>query len=163
MMTLANTRHGLVRTLVALSAGLAVAATLAAQEKAPKEGETALVVAGCLKGRVLTVTGNPNEDGQIVRQDVLGRSFRLAGKKEVMNVVKEHNGHLVEVRGIVRSSDLATPAGLRIGGTNVKVGITPTDPTRSGPAMTQDPMMNVIVMDASAVSFLSESCPIAKR
>ena len=162
-MTLAQTRHRLVRSLVGLSAGLAVAATLAAQEKAPKEGETALVVAGCLKGRVLTVTGNPNEDGQIVRQDVLGRSFRLAGKKEVMNVVKEHNGHLVEVRGIVRSSDLATPAGLRIGGTNVKVGITPTDPTRGGPAMTQDPMMNVIVMDVSAVSFLSETCPIAKR
>lgn len=163
MPTFPNARRAFVHSLVTLSTGLALATSLAAQEKAPKEGDTALVVTGCLKGRVLTVTGNPNETGQIVRQDVMGRSFRLAGKKDVMNVVKEHNGHLVEARGIVRSSDLATPPGIRIGGTNVKVGVTPTDPTRSGPAMTQDPMMNVIVMDVTAVSFVSESCPIGKK
>jgi len=163
MHTTLSRRFRLARSILFSIAGLALATSVVAQEKAPKEGESALVVTGCLKGRVLTVTGNPNEDGQVVRQDVLGRSFRLSGKKDVMNVVKEHNGHLVEARGVVRSSDLATPQGFKIGGTNVKVGVTPVDPTRSGPAMTQDPLMNVIVMDVSSVSFISESCPIWKR
>jgi hypothetical protein len=156
-------RHSSSRcALATLLASLALAATAAAQEKLPKEGESALVVTGCLKGRVLTVTGNPNEQGQIVRQDVMGRSFRLNGKKDVIEVVKKNDGNLVEVRGIVRTADLATPAGVNIGGTNVKIGITPVDPTARNRPM-QEPLMNVIIMDITSVTFVDEGCPIGKR
>src|ERR1051325_7350714 len=87
--------------------------------KVPKDS-VLLTVSGCLKGRVLSVSDVRREDtqsGPIVR----ARSFRLAGKKDVMKGVKEHDGHLVDVTGLVRKSALIEPGvnvgkGVRIGG-----------------------------------------------
>lgn len=154
---------------VTLATGLLaayVALPASAQEKAEQEakktpkGSTELVVTGCLKGRVFTVTGNPEEGGEISRgPDVRGRSFRVAGKKDVIEEVKRNNGHLVEVVGLVRTSDLAQPAGWTVGRTKVSIGLgaNPNDP------MAHNPAANVVVMDVSAVRFVAETCPIRDR
>jgi len=138
---------------------------LPAQEKPRPKDSTELSVAGCLKGRMFTVTGNPNESGALVSgPNVIGRSFRLAGPKEVIAEVKKHNGHLVEVTGLVKTSDLSSSGpGVQVGNSRIVIGAAPmsSDPTRSSPQ--RDPLYQQVVMDATSVRFLSESCPIEKR
>jgi len=130
----------------------------AAQEKKPSDS-TELVVTGCIKGRVFTVMDNPEEQGAVMRgRNVRGRSFRIAGKRDILDEVKRQDGHLVEVTGLVKTSDLETTRpGVRIGGTNVAIGVTPMDPTR--PSSAHEPLMNVVIMDVTAVRFVAESCP----
>jgi hypothetical protein len=147
--------------ILSLSIACGLGAVLAAQEAPPpKKGETRLVVTGCLKGRVLAATRNPDQRAEVVTgPDVVGRSFRLAGPKEVINEVKKHDGDLVEVTGTVRTSDLAQAPGFNMGRTRVTIGVAPgSDPSRPNAATT--PVANVVVIDATAVRFLSSTCPI---
>jgi len=117
-----------------------------------------IATAGCLKGRVFTATG-PREEGSPVRgPDVTGRSFKLAGPREVMDKVKEHNGHYVEVSGIVLKSALMT-SGVRLGNSGVSIGA----PTGSSPVGSmRQPMGGLPVMDASGVAYIDSRCPIGK-
>ena len=157
-------RNMLLTRVFSIATACGLATVLAAQEAPkPKQGETRLVVTGCLKGRVLAATRNPDERAEVVTgPDVVGRSFRLAGPKEVINEVKKYNGDLVEVTGTVRTSDLAQAPGFNMGRTRVNVGVSPgSDPSRPG-GMSTTPVSSVIVMDATALRFLSEGCPIGK-
>ena len=62
--------------------------------------------------------------------DVTGRHFRVSGPREVMNVVKQNDGHLVEIVGIVRKAALDDQGvGLKVGGARVVVS-PGADPTR---------------------------------
>lgn len=109
-----------------------------------------LVVTGCLKGRVLAVSDVRQEDtqsGPIVR----ARSFRLAGKKEVMKDVKLEDGHLVDVTGLVRKSALIEP-GIKVGKHVVIGGGQPVAGARSAPSD------SVPVMDVESVRARSSSC-----
>ena len=73
---------------------LLVSLTMAAPQETPKQEKPKvpkdsieLVVSGCLKGRVLAVSDvrqTDTQSGPIVKS----RSFRVAGKKDVMNEVK---------------------------------------------------------------------------
>ena len=96
--------------------------------------------------------------------DVTGRSFRLSGPKAVMSNVKAQDGHLVEIVGLVRKSALADNApGARIGNTRVVIG---GNPQRSDPTSMQArsmPVGNYVVMDVTAVRYLSDDCPIDRR
>jgi hypothetical protein len=151
---------------VSIACAIAVtAAGITAQEAPPaKKGETRLVVTGCLKGRVLAATRNPDEKAEVVTgPDVVGKSFRIAGPKDVINEVKKYQGDLVEVTGTVRTSELAEKPGFNMGGTRVTVGMAPgTDPSRPG-SMATTPVYSVILLDATALRFLSSGCPIGKR
>ena len=137
------------------------ALTPAAQETGKKDkNSTRIVTVGCLKGRVLRATGQ--RDGESKGPDVSGRSFRLAGPKPVMEDVKRHNGHLVEVEGLVKNADLAdTTAGFQVGGARVVVGAPPmsSDPTQN---VSRTPTGGLAVMDVTAVKFLAEECPIPR-
>jgi len=113
---------------------------------------------GCLKGRVFTAT-QPREDFLRRGPNVSGRSFRLNGPRPLMDMVKTHDGDLVEVVGLVRKNDLRDNApGARVGNTRVVIGA-----PRSG-----DPMQSarvpisegVAVMDATSIRVLDERCPI---
>jgi hypothetical protein len=115
---------------------------------------------GCLKGRVFTAT-EPREDFMRRGPNVTGRSFRLTGPRPVMDMVKTHDGDLVEIVGLVRKNDLRDNAlGARVGNTRVVIGA-----PRSG-----DPMQSartpisegVAVMDATSVRFLDDRCPIVR-
>jgi hypothetical protein len=114
---------------------------------------------GCLKGRVFTATPRPDDEGAGTGPDVTGRHFRVTGPREVMDVVKKHNSHLVEVVGIVRKASLDDQGiGMRVGDrTRVVIGAPGTDPTRMN---TRTMAPNVAAMDLTAVRFLSDNCPI---
>lgn len=112
-----------------------------------------LVVIGCLKGRVLAVSDVRQEDtqsGPIVR----ARSFRLAGKKDVMSEVKREDRHLVEVTGLVKKSALMEP-GIKVGKGIVIGGGQPV--AGSGGARPV-PSEYLPVLDVASVRLRSTSC-----
>jgi hypothetical protein len=135
-----------------------------AQETAPKvpRDSVRVVVTGCLKGRVLAVTSSRdgNVDVQPSGPDLSGRSFRLAGKKDVISVVKQQDGNTVRVTGLLRKMDLEQ-RGMRFKGGRVIVGgARPTDPTRPN---IPDPADNVVVMDVEGVQPMLAGCSISGR
>jgi hypothetical protein len=138
-------------------AGAGAAARL--QEKATPAGSTRLTVTGCLKGRVLRAT-QPREP-EVAGPNVAGRSFRLAAPKAVMADIKRSDGGLVEIIGLVKSSDFAPP-GIELGRTRVVIGAPPlsADPTRN-PA--RDPLGQVVVMDVLSLRRLRDTCPLDTR
>jgi hypothetical protein len=132
----------------------------AAQESRPIPKDSVEVEArGCLKGRVFTGTAAPEDEGTRRGPDVTGRHFRVSGPRDVMNQVKEHNGHLVQVVGVVRKAALDDQGvGMKVGrGARVVIGAPTSDPTRTN-AATAAPSMPV--MDLTVIRLLSEKCPI---
>jgi hypothetical protein len=114
---------------------------------------------GCVKGRVFTATGQPVEERTVKGPDITGLSFRLTGKKDVMDAVKGYNGQYVEVVGIVRRAALDDQGvGMRVGrGTRVVIGAPGIDPTRMN---TPSAAPSVAAMDLVAIRLLAERCPI---
>ncbi len=126
-------------------------------KKIPKDS-VEVATRGCLKGRVFTATPAPEGEGVRRGPDVTGHHFRVSAPKDLMKVVKEHNGHLVEVVGLIRKSALSDSGiGMKVGGTRVVIGAPGTDPDRS---MYNHPVANVNVMDLTSIGFLSNDCPI---
>jgi hypothetical protein len=135
--------------------GVAAAAQEGGQER-PRvpDDSVELSVSGCLKGRVLNVSDDREVDtqrGPIVKS----RSFRLAGKGDVMKEVKKMDGHFVDVVGIVKRSAL-DDRGVTIGRRVAVGGGSPVASTRSMP----DPAANVAVMDISSLVHRSTSCAV---
>ena len=109
---------------------LAVALTLGAavqQEsppaKVPQKGDS-IIVKGCLKGSSLesTETGILSSDARMMTALV----YRLTGDKALLKQMRqEHDGRVVEVSGILKSS--LPPAneerGKTIGNTRVRIGV----------------------------------------
>ena len=120
--------------------------------KVPKDS-IMLVVTGCLKGRVLAVSDVRQEDtqsGPIVK----AKSFRVAGKKDIMKDVKEHDGHLVDVTGIVKKSSLIEP-GVKVGN-RVTIGGGP--PVAGSGGATPIPNEYIPVLDAESVRLRATNC-----
>ena len=120
--------------------------------KVPKDS-IMLVVTGCLKGRVLAVSDVRQEDtqsGPIVKS----KSFRVSGKKEVMKDVKDNDGHLVDVTGIVKKSSLIEP-GIKVG-KSVTIGGGP--PVAGSGSTTPIPNEYIPVLDAESVRTRASSC-----
>ena len=146
-----------------LAAALMLLSTLPAfaqQEvkKVPKDS-VRVTVQGCLKGRVLAVSSSSEVDVKENGRDLSGRSFRLAGKKDVMSVVKREDGNTVRVTGLLRKMDLE-PGGMRFKGGRIVVGgARPTDPTRPG---IPDPASNVVVMDVEGVQPVASGCSLRR-
>ena len=144
----------------------ALAVAPAAQDPEPKpvpKGSVQIAANGCLEGRVFTATAPREETLPSQGPNVVGQHFRVAGKKDVMKLVKAHQGHFVEVVGLVKTSALADNApGKRIGNTTVKMG---AGPRSSDPIHRQSGMagVDVAVMDLLSVRYLSDTCPIAVR
>ena len=141
---------------VALALMLGVAAVPQGGQERPRvpEDSVELSVSGCLKGRVLAVSDTrevETQSGPIVKS----RSFRLAGKGDLMKDVKKMDGHFVEVVGIVKRSAL-DDKGVTIGRRIAVGGGSPVAGTRSMP----DPAANVAVMDISSLVHRSTSCAV---
>jgi hypothetical protein len=119
--------------------------------KVPKDS-VRLVVTGCLKGRMLAIDDARQTDTQS-GFPIKARSFRLAGKKDVMDEVKKQDKRYVEVEGIVKQSALSEP-GLRIGKGVTISGGSPTAGTGSIPPPTE----NIPVMDVTSVQLKANSC-----
>ena len=122
------------------------------QEK-PKvpEDSVELTVVGCLKGRVLSTVLQREADVQ--RGPNVGeRTFRLNGKKDVMDEVKKRNRQLVEVVGLVKRSSL-DDKGIKSG----RVAISGGSPV-SGSGHIPTGVDNVAVMDVTSVRLRETSC-----
>lgn len=122
------------------------------QEK-PKvpEDSVELTVVGCLNGRVLSTVLQREPDVQ--RGPNVGeRTFRLNGKKDVMDEVKKRNRQLVEVVGLVKRSSL-DDKGIKSG----RVAISGGSPV-SGPGHIPTGVDNVAVMDVTSVRLRETSC-----
>jgi hypothetical protein len=136
---------------------LFAAAPIAAQQqedrpKVPKDSYL-VTVTGCIKGRVLKAADARHVDttsGPVIR----GTAFRLAGKKDVMKLVKEADGDRVEVTGLIRKSALMEP-GVKFKGGRVVVG---GGTMASGSGNLPSPGDNVLVLDAWSVQELGGSC-----
>jgi hypothetical protein len=127
------------------------------EKKIPKDS-VQISAPGCLKGRVFTATPRREGVDVVSGPDVTGRHFRLAGPKDVMKTVKENDGRLVEVVGLVRKAALSDQGlGMKVGGSRVIIGAPGGDPTRMN---AREPVGGLPVMDISSVRMLADSCPI---
>ena len=126
------------------------------QEERPRvpKDSIELVITGCLKGRLLSVSDlreTDTQSGPIIR----AKTFRLAGKGEVMKIVKKEDGHLVDVIGLVKKSALIEP-GMKVGKGIVIGGGQPT--AGSGMRPSPNPSEFVPVLDVESVRLRAISC-----
>lgn len=145
-------------TNLLLSLSLAFLTIAGQQETRPVPKDSMLVEArGCLKGRVFTATSPIEHEGALRGPDISGKHFRINGKKALTNQVKEHDGHTVEISGIVRKSDLADAGvGFKVGGARVVIGAQGSNPaTRNTPTAPMVP-----TMDALTLRFVQDRCVI---
>ena len=137
--------------LACLLAAVPLAAQQEGQIKVPKD--SLLVVAtGCFNGRAFRADDVRQTDttaGVTVRS----RTFRVAGKKDVMEVVKENNHRRAEVTGLIKKSALRE-SGMKFKGGRIIVG----GGTTGGTGALPDPADNVTVLDVVAVQGLPGSC-----
>jgi predicted nucleic acid-binding Zn ribbon protein len=131
---------------------LIVAAQQEEHPKVPKDSYL-VTVTGCLKGRVLKAADVRQEDtasGPVIRN----HSFRVNGKKDVMQQVKDNDEQRVEVTGLIRKSSLMEP-GVKFKGGRVVVG---GGTMASGTSNLPNPADNVLVLDAWSLQALGGSC-----
>ena len=147
---------------IALAALLAAAPLAAAprtlqeqEEGKPKVPKDSLLVTvnGCIKGRVIR-TDDVRQADTTSGYNVRATTFRLAGKKDVMAVVKEQDGQRAEIVGLIKKSSLIEPGIKFKGGRVVIGGGTSAGTTGSLPS----PAENVLVLDAISVQGLGVSC-----
>jgi hypothetical protein len=138
-----------------LVVALAAAPLMAQQEgerpKVPKDSLLVNVI-GCVKGRVIRAEDvrQPDTTSGIA---IRNHTFRLAGKKNVMNLVKEVNGQRAEISGLIKKSALMEQ-GMRFKGGRIVIGGGSPTSTSSMPS----PAENVVVLDAVTVTPLGGSC-----
>lgn len=132
---------------------LALVAAQQAEKPVPKDS-VEIDAPGCLKGRVFTGTSRPEDEGVARGPNVERRHFRLAGPREVMDLVKKYDGNLVQLVGIVRKAALDDTG---IGSGRVAIGAPGMDPSRMN---TRNTTSSVATMDVRSVRKLSERCPL---
>lgn len=137
--------------LASLTILFAVASNTPQERPRVPDDSVEIVVIGCLKGRLLKASDVSYVDTQS-GPDVRSRSFRVAGKREVMTEVKRENGHLVEVTGLVKRSAL-DDRGIKVGSRVEIHGGPPV--SRSGIPSVADA---VAVMDVSSIRRRAMSC-----
>lgn len=141
---------------VALACLIAAAPVAAQQQeerpKVPKDS-VMVVITGCIKGRVIRASDVQQTD-TTSGVNIRATTFRLAGKKDVMAVVKEQDGQRAEVTGLIKKSALIEP-GIKFKGGRVMVG----GGTSGGASSSMpSPADNVLVLDAMTVTGLGGSC-----
>ena len=141
---------------------LLAAASLAAhpqdppqEEKLPKVPKDSLLatVEGCLKGRVIRAYDVRQPD-TTTGIEIKNKSFRIEGKKDVINDVKKNDGQHVEITGIIKKSALIEQ-GMKFKGGRVVVGGGTSSAGMSG---APDPAENVVIIDAVTVRSFGNSC-----
>jgi hypothetical protein len=70
--------------------------------QAPKK-EVTVQLRGCLKGQTLTLTEDPGFD-------VPGKKVELKGDRRLMRALREHDGHLEEIVGVLNAPVLEVRA-----------------------------------------------------
>jgi hypothetical protein len=139
------------RTLHAFALVAGLAGVAAAQEKPVPKDSMRISIPGCSKGVVFTVTESPEHES---RSSVApGRRFRLSGPKNLLKEIKEREGGLIEVTGLIRKGQI-DQSGVPLGG-GVSIG-----PGPMGGSMGRDANYNQIVLDVEGYRSLVGDCPL---
>ena len=133
---------------IALLAG-SVATVAAAQEKPVPKDSMRISIPGCAKGTAFLVMESPEHE---TRSDLKpGRRFRLSGKKDVMKEIKQAEGQMIEVTGLIRRGQLEQ--GVSIGGVRVSPGPPP------GSSVGSNPNYDQTILDVEGWRPLAGDCP----
>lgn len=139
------------RLVVPLLALLLAAPAAAQQEKPVPRDSVRISIPGCSKGVVFTVMESPEHESRSSIPP--GRRFRLAGPKTLLKEIRDEEGTMIEVTGLVRKGQL-DPSGVSLGG-GVRVG---PGPSPLG-GVANNPNFNQIVLDVEGWRALGGSCP----
>ena len=139
------------RLVVPLLALLLGAPAAAQQEKPVPRDSVRISIPGCSKGVVFTVMESPEHESRSSIPP--GRRFRLAGPKTLLKEIRDEEGTMIEVTGLVRKGQL-DPSGVSLGG-GVRVG---PGPSPLG-GVANNPNFNQIVLDVEGWRALGGSCP----
>jgi hypothetical protein len=135
---------------VVLAAGLGVVAS-AQQEKPVPKDSVRISIPGCAKGVMFTVTESPEHES---RSSVApGRRFRLAGKKELLKEIRDREGSMIEVTGLILKGQI-DQSGVPIGG-NVRISPGPAP----GSAVGANPNYAQNILDVEGWRQLAADCP----
>jgi hypothetical protein len=119
----------------------------------PKKGDS-ITVKGCLRGGALdatVVTGAERSDNQLTGP----LRFRFNGDKSVLKSLKtEHDGRIVEVRGILKSDWPSDPQARQVGRVRIAIGA-PTPSPNSPEASARRPQP---ALDVASFSGHGTSC-----
>jgi hypothetical protein len=140
------------RSFHTLALVVGLAAIAAAQEKPVPKDSLRISIPGCAKGVMFTVTDSPEHES---RSSVApGRRFRLSGKKELLKEIKEREGGLIEVTGLIRKGQL-DQSGVPLGG-GVRVSPGPA----MGGSMGRDANYTQTILDVEGWRALAGDCPL---
>jgi hypothetical protein len=150
----------LARFTIAVLLALAAAPLAARQDpqesqekpKVPKDSLLA-TIEGCLRGRVIRAYDVRQPD-TTTGIEIRNKSFRVEGKKDVINDVKKNDGMHVEITGIIKKSALIEP-GMKFKGGRVMVG---GGNGTAGMGGAPDPAENVVIIDALSLTSFNNSC-----
>jgi hypothetical protein len=137
------------------AAPLVAAAAQQPQEEKPKVPKDSILatIEGCLKGRVIRAYDVRQPD-TTTGIEIRNHSFRVQGKKDVIEDVKKNDGQHVEITGIIKKSALIEP-GVRLKGGRVVIGGGTGNVGVNAPP---DPAENVVVIDALTLRPFGNSC-----
>jgi hypothetical protein len=132
-------------------AGLLTSGAAAQQEKPVPKDSVRISIPGCTKGVVFTVMPSPEHES---RSSVApGRRFRLAGKKELLKEIREREGSMIEVTGLILRSQV-DQTGVSVGG-NIRIAPGPTP----GSAVGANPNYTQQILDVEGWRALAGDCP----
>jgi len=119
----------LLRALVFAAVFSCVVGLVCAQERPVPSDSARVAIPGCAKGNAFIVSKSPEHEPS--RSDIApGRRFRLSGPKDVLKDIKNHEGRLIEVTGLIRKAALQGPGGIGVAGGRVRIGAgVPQSPT----------------------------------
>lgn len=105
--------------------------SLLAQEPKPVPKDSVrLSLPGCTKGYVFTAgPRTPDQPGSAYIPE--GTHLRMNGPKKLVSQIKEREGSMIEITGIMKKTDL-TPDGVGIGGVRIRPGRGPGGGSLSG-------------------------------
>lgn len=156
-LALTMTNH---RLLLALM--IATGALTSAQERQPPKDSTRISLVGCTQGRSLIARDRGAEP--VSTPISPGRRFRLSASKDVLAAIRERQGNVIEVTGLVKLSQFSpAPPGMPIGKRGrirIGGGTINRDPRQGHPQ--RDPLVNETnepVMAVESWRPLPERCP----
>jgi hypothetical protein len=138
-------------------AALASGSLLAQEGRKIPDDSVLVSLQGCATNRTFIV-GPRSEHAPRTLEIEPGRRFRLNGPKDVLEKIKQGEGRMVEVTGLIRKADLAKPGGIGLAGGRVRIGgAAPRAPVGNSPMA--DAVYNQAVMDVETSRPLPDSCP----
>ena len=123
----------------------------AQQEKPVPKDSVRISIPGCAKGVMFTVTESPEHESRTSLAP--GRRFRLAGKKELLKEIREREGTMIEVTGLILKGQI-DQSGVAIGD---KVRVSPGP--APGSAMGGNPNYSQSILDVEGWRQLAGECP----